>query len=106
MNPFSPLCLFASGFFLGLPATILLVSWLGTLWNARIQLKTAMLFALASFHFFLSADSPGYSSPAKISPLLPSATISSRPFHLVMASRPRSRFLAHCFSVPNFLAAA
>src|SRR6267142_144931 len=63
---------------------------------------------LASFHFFSQADSPAFSSPAKISPPLPSATISSPAISISSwASRPRSQFLAHCFSgSPNFSAAA
>src|SRR5437879_2313596 len=54
MNPFSPLVFSLLASSLGLPATILLVSWLGTLWNSRIQLKTAMLFALGFISLFLS----------------------------------------------------
>src|SRR5207302_8876339 len=42
LNPFSPLGFSLLASSLGLPATILMVSWLGTLWNARMQLNTAM----------------------------------------------------------------
>jgi cytochrome c oxidase subunit 1 len=42
-----------------LPAAILLLSWLGTLWNARIQLNTAMLFALGFISLFLSGGLSG-----------------------------------------------
>src|SRR6202158_1671255 len=59
MNPFSPLVFSLLASSLGLPATILLVSWLGTLWNARIQLITAMLFAPGSMPLFLSAGLSG-----------------------------------------------
>jgi cytochrome c oxidase subunit 1 len=59
MNPFSPLVFSLLASSLGLPATILLVSWLGTLWNARIQLKTAMLFALGFISLFLSGGLSG-----------------------------------------------
>lgn len=59
MNPFSPLVFSLLASSLGLPAAILLVSWLGTLWNARIQLKTAMLFALGFISLFLSGGLSG-----------------------------------------------
>jgi cytochrome c oxidase subunit 1 len=59
MNPFSPLVFSLLASSLGLPATILLVSWLGTLWNSRIQLKTAMLFALGFISLFLSGGLSG-----------------------------------------------
>jgi cytochrome c oxidase subunit I len=59
MNPFSPLVFSLLASSLGLPAAILLVSWLGTLWNARIQLNTAMLFALGFISLFLSGGLSG-----------------------------------------------
>src|SRR5438445_11615011 len=36
-----------------------MVSWLGTLWNARMQLNTAMLFALGFISLFLSGGLSG-----------------------------------------------
>jgi cytochrome c oxidase subunit 1 len=59
MNPFSPLVFSLLASSLGLPATILLSSWLGTLWNARVQLNTAMLFALGFISLFLSGGLSG-----------------------------------------------
>jgi cytochrome c oxidase subunit I len=59
MNPFSPLVFSLLASSLGLPAAILLVSWLGTLWNARVQLNTAMLFALGFISLFLSGGLSG-----------------------------------------------
>ena len=59
MNPFSPLIFSLLASSLGLPATILLISWLGTLWNARVQLNTAMLFALGFISLFLSGGLSG-----------------------------------------------
>jgi cytochrome c oxidase subunit 1 len=44
---------------LGLPAFVLLLSWFGTLWNAKIQLNTAMLFALGFVSLFLAGDVSG-----------------------------------------------
>jgi cytochrome c oxidase subunit 1 len=59
MNPFSPLVFSLLASSLGLPATILLISWLGTLWNARIQLNTSMLFAIGFISLFLSGGLSG-----------------------------------------------
>ena len=59
MNPFSPLVFSLLASSLGLPATILLISWLGTLWNARIQLHTSMLFALGFISLFLAGGLSG-----------------------------------------------
>jgi cytochrome c oxidase subunit 1 len=44
---------------LGLPASILLMSWFGTLWNAKVQLTTAMLFALGFVSLFLAGGLSG-----------------------------------------------
>jgi len=59
MNPFSPLVFSLLASSLGLPATILLMSWFGTLWNARVQLNTAMLFTLGFISLFLSGGLSG-----------------------------------------------
>ncbi len=59
MNPFSPLVFSLLASSLGLPATILLLSWFGTLWNARVQLNAAMLFALGFVSLFLSGGLSG-----------------------------------------------
>jgi cytochrome c oxidase subunit 1 len=59
MNPFSPLVFSLLASSLGVPATILLISWLGTLWGARVHLNTAMLFALGFISLFLSGGLSG-----------------------------------------------
>ena len=59
MNPFSPLVFSLLASSLGLPATIFIISWFGTLWNARVQLNTAMLFALGFISLFLSGGLSG-----------------------------------------------
>src|SRR5437899_3417515 len=59
MNPFSPLVFSLLASSLGIPATILVVSWFGTLWDARVQLNTAMLFALGFISLFLSGGLSG-----------------------------------------------
>src|SRR6266403_231401 len=59
MNPFSPLVFSLLASSLGLPATILLISWLGTLWNARLQLNTSMLFSIGFVSLFLAGGISG-----------------------------------------------
>jgi len=59
MNPFSPLVFSLLASSLGVPATILLISWIGTLWDARVQLNTAMLFALGFISLFFSGGLSG-----------------------------------------------
>jgi cytochrome c oxidase subunit 1 len=59
MNPYSPLVFSVLASSLGLPAVILLVSWFGTLWNARIKLNTAMLFVLGFLSLFLAGGLSG-----------------------------------------------
>jgi cytochrome c oxidase subunit 1 len=85
MNPFSPLVFSVLASSLGLPATILLISWLGTLWNARVQLNTSMLFALGFISLFLAG---GLSGIFLARHDLASATVSddfvTGHFHLVM----------------------
>src|SRR5580704_3804526 len=61
LNPWSPLVFSLLASSLGLPACILLLSWFGTLWNARIQLDTAMLFALGFVSLFLAGGVSGLS---------------------------------------------
>src|SRR5882672_9081702 len=59
MNPFSPLVFSLLASSLGLPAAILLISWLGTLWNARLQLNTSMLFAIGFISLFMAGGISG-----------------------------------------------
>src|SRR5258708_2634959 len=59
MNPFSPLVFSLLASSLGLPSAILLISWFGTLWGARVQLNAAMLFALGFISLFLSGGVSG-----------------------------------------------
>ncbi len=59
LNPWSPLVFSLLASSLGFPACVLLFSWFGTLWNAKIQLNTAMLFALGFVSLFLSGGVSG-----------------------------------------------
>jgi cytochrome c oxidase subunit 1 len=59
VNPYAPLVFATLAESLGLPAVILLTSWLGTVWNGKIQLTTAMLFALGFISLFVSGGLSG-----------------------------------------------
>jgi cytochrome c oxidase subunit I len=59
MNPYAPPVFATVAESLGLPAVILLVSWLGTLWNGRIRLTTAMLFAIGFVSLFIAGGLSG-----------------------------------------------
>ena len=59
MNPGSPMVFALLASSLGIPASILLLSWFGTLWNGRMRLNTAMLFVLGFISLFLSGGLSG-----------------------------------------------
>jgi len=59
MNPFSPMVFSVLASSLGLPASILLISWFVTLWDARIRFNTSLLFALGFISLFLSGGLSG-----------------------------------------------
>jgi cytochrome c oxidase subunit 1 len=85
MNPFSPLVFSLLASSLGFPATILLISWLGTLWNGRVQLNTAMLFALGFISLFLSGGLSGiFLSRHDLAAASVSDEFITGHFHLVM----------------------
>ena len=104
MNPFSPLVFSLLASSLGLPATILVISWFGTLWNARVQLNTAMLFALGFISLFLSGGLSGIFLARR--DLAASAAVSddfvTGHFHLVMGVAATFAILgALCFWFPK-----
>ena len=59
LNPYSQLAFGLLASSLGLPASILLMSWFGTLWNGKVRLTTAMLFALGFVSLFLAGGLSG-----------------------------------------------
>src|SRR5215467_13209654 len=85
LNPFSPLVFSVLASSLGLPATILLLSWFGTLWNARFRLNTAMLFALGFISLFLAGGMSGiFLAGRNLKSAVASEDIVTGHFHLVM----------------------
>jgi cytochrome c oxidase subunit I len=59
LNPWSPLVFSLLASSLGLPACVLVLVWFGTLWKAKIQFNTAMLFALGFVSVFLAGGVSG-----------------------------------------------
>jgi len=59
MNPFAPLVFSVLASSLGVPAAFLLASWLGTLWEARVRLSTAMLFSIGFISLFIAGGLSG-----------------------------------------------
>jgi cytochrome c oxidase subunit 1 len=85
LNPWSPLVFSLLASSLGLPACVLLLSWFGTLWNARIQLNTAMLFALGFVSLFLAGGVSGLSLARNdLAAMAVSDDFVTGHFHLVM----------------------
>lgn len=59
MNPYAPLVFSVLASSLGIPAAFLLASWLGTLWNARLQSTTSLLFAIGFISLFIAGGLSG-----------------------------------------------
>jgi cytochrome c oxidase subunit I len=86
MNPHSPLVFSALAASLGLPASILLISWLATLWKAKIELTTALLFALGFVSLFAAGGLSGiFLARQDLSSVAVSDEFVSGHYHLVMS---------------------
>jgi cytochrome c oxidase subunit I len=98
MNPFSPLVFSLLASSLGLPATILLISWLGTLWNARMQLNTSMLFAVGFISLFMAGGLSGiFLARHDLAAAAVSDDFVTGHFHLVMGVAATFAILAALF---------
>jgi cytochrome c oxidase subunit 1 len=85
LNPYSPLVFSLLASSLGIPASILLASWLGTLWSGEIRLTTAMLFAMGFISLFLSGGLSGlFLARNDIAAALVTDDFITGHFHLVM----------------------
>ena len=85
LNPYAPRVFAILAESLGLPALILLASWLGTLWNGKIQLTTAMLFALGFVSLFIAGGLSGlFLSRHDLAGVAVSDEFITGHFHLVM----------------------
>lgn len=98
MNPFSPLVFSVLASSLGLPATILVLSWFATLWDARIQLNSSMLFALGFISLFLAGGFSGiFLARHDLTPAAVSEDFVIGHFHLVMGVAATFAILAALF---------
>ena len=59
MNPYAPLVFSVLASSLGIPAAILLASWLGTLWDGKIQFTTSLLFSVGFVSLFIAGGLSG-----------------------------------------------
>ena len=85
MNPYSPLVFSLLASSLGLPASILVMSWFGTLWNGRVQLTTAMLFSIGFISLFLAGGLSGlFLAGQNLTTAAASDDFIAGHFHLVM----------------------
>lgn len=98
LNPDSPLVFSLLAASLGLPSSILLVSWLATIWKAKIQLNTATLFALGFVSLFLSGGVSGiFLSRQDLESVVVSDDFVTGHFHLVMGVAATFAILAAFF---------
>ena len=98
LNPFSPLVFSVLAASLGVPAAILLVSWFGTLWKARVHLNTSLLFALGFVSLFLSGGLSGiFLARRELTSRSASEDFVAGHFHLVMGVAATFAILAALF---------
>lgn len=98
MNPYAPLVFAVLASSLGLPAAFLLASWLGTLWEARLQLTTAMLFSIGFISLFIAGGLSGiFLARNDLSSAAVSEDFVIGHFHLVMGVAATFAILAALF---------
>jgi cytochrome c oxidase subunit I len=98
LNPYSPLVFSLLASSLGVPASILLMSWLATLWNGRLQLSTAMLFVLGFVSLFVSGGLSGlFLARQDVAAAAISDDFITGHFHLVMGVAATFAILAALF---------
>jgi cytochrome c oxidase subunit 1 len=98
LNPYSPLVFSMLALSLGIPASILLISWFGTLWNAKPRLSTAMLFSLAFISLFVTGGLTGLLlARAKFPGASAADQLVSGHYHLVMGIASTFAMLAALF---------
>jgi cytochrome c oxidase subunit 1 len=98
MNPYAPLVFAVLASSLGVPAAFLLASWLGTLWEARLQLTTAMLFSIGFISLFIAGGLSGiFLARNDLSSAAVSEDFVIGHFHLVMGVAATFAILAALF---------
>lgn len=98
LNPYAPLVFSVLASSLGIPAAFLLASWLGTLWNARIQFTTSVLFAIGFISLFIAGGLSGlFLARHDLSRAAVSEDFVIGHFHLVMGVAATFAILAGLF---------
>jgi cytochrome c oxidase subunit 1 len=85
LNPYSPLVFAQLAGSLGIPASVLLASWLLTLWGNEVRLTTAMLFTVGFISLFLTGGLSGlFLASREVAVAAASNDFVTGHFHLVM----------------------
>jgi cytochrome c oxidase subunit I len=98
MNPYAPLVFALLASSLGIPAAVLLASWLATLWDGRIQFTTSLLFAVGFISLFIAGGLSGiFLARHDLSRAAVSEDFVIGHFHLVMGVASTFAMLAALF---------
>jgi cytochrome c oxidase subunit I len=98
MNPYAPLVFSLLASSLAVPATFLLASWLGTLWNGQMQFTTSLLFAVGFISLFIAGGLSGiFLARHDLSRAAVSEDFVIGHFHLVMGVAATLAILAALF---------
>ena len=98
LNPYAPLVFSMLAMSLGIPASILLISWFAALWNAQPRFSTAMLFSLGFISLFVSGGLTGLLlARAKFPAASGGDALVSGHYHLVMGIASTFAMLAALF---------
>jgi len=98
MNPYAPLVFAVLASSLGIPAAVLLASWLATLWNGRIEYNSSALFCIGFVSLFISGGLSGiFLARHDLSAAAVSEDFVTGHFHLVMGVAATFAILAALF---------
>jgi len=98
LDPYSPLVFAVLASSLGLPAAVLVLSWFGTLWKARLQFTTSALFSLGFVALFLTGGASGVLlARSDIARAAANSNFVTGHFHLVMGIAATFALLAALF---------
>jgi cytochrome c oxidase subunit 1 len=98
MNPYAPLVFAVLASSLGIPAAVLLASWLNTLWDGRIEFSTSVLFAIGFISLFIAGGLSGiFLARHDLAHAAVSEDFVTGHFHLVMGVAATFAILAALF---------